>query len=63
MLSGEGMLTIDGEDHPVSAGSAAHIPSNSEHAMRNTGDGPLGVVYAFAVGSFDEIEYRFTARQ
>jgi mannose-6-phosphate isomerase-like protein (cupin superfamily) len=61
VLSGEGVLTIDGEDHPVSAGSAAHIPGNSEHALRNTGDGPLRVFYAFAVGSFDQIEYRFTA--
>ena len=32
--------------------------------MRNTGDGPLRVFYAFAVGSFDEIlEDRFTAQE
>jgi mannose-6-phosphate isomerase-like protein (cupin superfamily) len=63
VLSGEGVVTIDGEDHAVSTGSAAHIPSNSEHAVRNTGNGPLRVFYAFAVGSFDEIEYRFTAEE
>jgi quercetin dioxygenase-like cupin family protein len=63
VLRGEGVLTIDGEDHPVSAGSAAHIPGNSEHAVRNTGDGPLRVFYAFAVGSFDQIDYHFTAQE
>jgi mannose-6-phosphate isomerase-like protein (cupin superfamily) len=63
VLSGEGVLTIDGEEHPICAGTAAHIPGDSEHAVRNTGNGPLRVFYAFAVGSFDEIEYRFTAEE
>jgi quercetin dioxygenase-like cupin family protein len=63
VLSGEGVLTIDGEDHPVSAGSAVHIPGNAEHAIRNTGDRPLRMFYAFAVGSFDQIEYHFTAQE
>jgi len=50
VFTGEGVVTSDDEDHPVSAGSAAHIPSNSEHAIRNTGNGPLRLFYAFAVG-------------
>jgi len=62
VLGGEGTLTIDGEDHAVTAGTAAYIPGNSEHGIRNTGDGPLRFFYVFAVGSFAEIEYRFTAQ-
>lgn len=63
VLNGEGTLTIDGEDHALRTGTAAYIPGNSEHGIRNTGDGTLRFFYAFAVGSFEEVEYRFTARQ
>ena len=63
MLSGEGMLSVDGRDHTVRAGTAAYIPGNSEHAIRNTGKDQLRFFYVFAVGSFEEIEYFFTAEQ
>ena len=63
VLTGEGVVTIDGEDHAVSAGSAVHIPGNSEHAIRDTGNGPLRLFYAFAVGSLDQIEYHFTGEE
>ena len=61
VLEGTGIVTIDGEEHPVSADTAVFIPGNSEHGIRNSGAVPLRFLYAFAVGSFDEIEYRFTA--
>ena len=63
VLSGEGTLTVDGVDHLVSAGTAVYIPSNSEHGIRNDGERPLRFFYAFAVASFEEIEYRFAAEQ
>jgi quercetin dioxygenase-like cupin family protein len=63
VLSGEGTLSIDGQDHPVRAGTAAYIPGNSEHAIHNTGHDQLRFFYVFAVGSFEEIEYSFTAEQ
>ena len=63
VFSGEGKLTIDGEEHALSAGTAARIPGNSEHAIRNTGNGPLRLFWAFAVGSLDQIEYHFTEQQ
>ena len=63
VLSGEGVLSVDGRDHPVRAGTAAHIPSNSEHAIRNMGRDQLRFFYVFAVGAFEDIEYLFTAEQ
>ena len=61
VLEGEGTLTVDGADHAVRAGTAAYIPGGSEHAIRNTGATRLRFFYAFAVGSFDQVEYRFSA--
>jgi quercetin dioxygenase-like cupin family protein len=63
VLDGEGILTVDGEEHEVAAGTAAYIPGNTEHGVRNTGGKTLRFFYAFAVGSFDQVEYRFTAEQ
>jgi len=61
VLQGEGILAVGGEEHAVNAGTAVYIPGNSEHGIRNTGSGHLRFFYAFAVGSFDRIEYRFSA--
>jgi mannose-6-phosphate isomerase-like protein (cupin superfamily) len=61
VIHGHGTLVVEGEQHAVSAGSTVFIPGNAEHGIRNTGDGPLRFFYAFAVGSFADIEYRFTA--
>ena len=63
VLSGEGTLTIEGEHYALGAGTAAYIPSNSQHGVRNTGAGHLRFFYAFGVGSFDQIEYRFAAEE
>ena len=60
VLQGEGTLTIDGTEYAVGSGTAAYVPGNSEHGIRNTGEGSLRFIYVFAVGSFDQIEYRFT---
>lgn len=61
VTAGEGILTVDGEEHVIRAGTTAYVPGNSEHGVRNTGDGPLRVFYTFAIGSFDQVEYRFSA--
>ena len=58
---GKGSLVIEAEQLAVSAGSTVFIPGSAEHGIRNTGDEPLRFFYAFAVGSFADIEYRFTA--
>jgi len=48
-------------EHAVASGSAVFIPGDAEHGVRNTGDGPLRVVYAFATDSVDDVVYRFSA--
>lgn len=63
VLEGEGAVAIDGEEYAVVAGSAAYIPGNSEHGIRNVGGAPLRFFYTFAFAAFDQIEYRFTAEQ
>jgi mannose-6-phosphate isomerase-like protein (cupin superfamily) len=60
VLSGDGVVVVDGEEHAVAAGTAVSIPGDSEHGIRNSGPAPLRFFYVFAVGSFEEVEYRFT---
>ena len=61
LLAGEGIVTIDGVEYPVTAGTAVFIPGNAVHGIRNTGATLLRFFYAFAVNSFDEVEYIFDA--
>jgi mannose-6-phosphate isomerase-like protein (cupin superfamily) len=60
IVEGEGILTLEGVEHPVSAGTAVHIPGDAEHGIRNSSPTPLRFFYAFAVDSFDEVTYRFS---
>ncbi|MBN2049908.1 MAG: cupin domain-containing protein [Spirochaetales bacterium] len=41
IISGEGILHIDGEDTPVRFGSYAFVPPGSNHQFRNTGSGDM----------------------
>jgi mannose-6-phosphate isomerase-like protein (cupin superfamily) len=59
VLAGEGVVVIDGVEHPVRAGSAVFIPGGAWHAAHNTGSTPLRVLYTFAVDSFSEVVYEF----
>jgi mannose-6-phosphate isomerase-like protein (cupin superfamily) len=59
VLSGSGVVTIDGTEHPVLPGTALYIPGDCEHGVRNTGTGVLRILYVFAVDSFGEIRYEF----
>ena len=60
VVEGRGVVEVDGAEHPVAAGSWVFIPGNAEHGARNTGDGPLRVVYTFATDSIDDVVYRFS---
>ena len=60
VLEGNGIVTLDGVEHPVAAGTAVFIPGDCEHGISNAGAAPLRFLYAFAVDSFAEVEYRFS---
>ena len=60
VVEGSGVVVLDGVEHPVAGGSAVFIPGDAEHGIRNTGDGPLRFVYAFATDSIDDVAYRFS---
>ena len=60
VLDGEGMVTLDGTEHPVRAGSSVFVPGDLEHGIRNVAGVPLRVFYVFAVDSFTDVEYRFS---
>ncbi len=59
ILSGHGILTIEGEDRPLSPGTCAFIPGGAWHAARGVGAEPLRLLYVFAADSFDQVVYEF----
>ena len=59
VLSGRGVLTIDGVDHPLTAGSTAFIPGRAWHAARGVGAEPLRLLYVFPTDSFTDVVYEF----
>jgi mannose-6-phosphate isomerase-like protein (cupin superfamily) len=60
VLEGAGVVTLNGEDVPVKAGSAVFIPGMAEHGVRQSGTGLLRFFYGFPVDSFDSVEYLFS---
>ncbi len=60
VLEGEGVVTVDGTEHPVRAGTLVHIPGDAEHGVRNTGTDRLRFFYTLAAPAFDEVEYHFS---
>jgi mannose-6-phosphate isomerase-like protein (cupin superfamily) len=60
IVEGEGILTLAGVERPAAAGTAADIPGDVEHGIRNDSPTPLRFFYAFAVDSFDHVTYRFS---
>ena len=59
ILSGRGILTVEGEERPLSPGTCAFIPGGAWHAARGIGAEPLRLLYVFAADSFDQIVYEF----
>jgi mannose-6-phosphate isomerase-like protein (cupin superfamily) len=61
VFAGEGVMSLEGREIPVKAGSAVFIPGMAEHGIRQRGNGILRLFYAFPVDSFDGVEYLFSA--
>jgi mannose-6-phosphate isomerase-like protein (cupin superfamily) len=61
VFAGAGVVSLEGREIPVSAGSAVFIPGMAEHGIRQTGNEVLRLFYAFPVDSFDSVEYLFSA--
>ena len=61
VVAGAGLMSLEGREIAVKAGSAVFIPGMAEHGIRQTGSGILRLFYAFPVDSFDGVEYLFSA--
>ncbi len=59
-LEGDGIVTIDGTDHPITPGIAIYVPGNAEHGTV-AGEQGLKFAYGFPNSRFEDIEYNFTA--
>ena len=60
VLSGQGVLEIEGQQTAIHQGVAVFIPGNAEHALFATGDQPLRLLYGFATDTFDDVEYVYS---
>jgi quercetin dioxygenase-like cupin family protein len=58
VLTGQGELRLDEESVPYRAGSALFIPAGVWHAVANTGDEPVTMVFAFAHPDYPPTERR-----
>ena len=61
VFAGAGLMSLEGREIPVKAGSAVFIPGMAEHGIRQTGNEILRLFYVFPVDSFDGVEYLFSA--
>ena len=59
VLSGEGVVHLDGVEHPLRAGTSVFIPGDTWHGARNTGRETLRLLYVFAADSFGDVQYVF----
>jgi mannose-6-phosphate isomerase len=54
VVAGEGIVTLDGVEHPVGAGSAIDVPLGAAHRMASTGVDPLVFIEVQRGESFSE---------
>ena len=59
VVSGSGVVTIDGRDAEARPGMAIFIPGDAEHAVRNAGEDALRIFYVFPTDRFSDVVYRF----
>ena len=59
ILSGRGIISIAGAEHPLEAGSVAFIPGGVLHGAWGVGREPLKLLYVFATDAFPDVVYEF----
>ena len=47
VLDGEGVMHVDGSEHPLTAGSSIQLPARTVHCLENTGDAVMRIVAVF----------------
>ena len=62
VISGVGIVTINGAQHPVGPGSVVFIPADAEHGVCNNGDEDLTWLFVFAAEALKDIVYQFSER-
>ena len=62
MLAGQGVFTLDGEEHRIGPGAVMHIPRGAVHAYRHEGEGTTQVVSIFTP-AFDGEDRVFEAER
>lgn len=60
VLAGEGLVYLDGEEHPVRPGSFVFIPSGCIHGIGNTGERELEFFYVYAANSATDERTRYS---
>ncbi|KAL6233854.1 RmlC-like cupin domain-containing protein [Aspergillus navahoensis] len=63
ITSGRGIVSIEGTEHEVSAGSVLFIPENAEHGVVNRGGEALEWFYVFPTAGFADVVYRFSGAE
>lgn len=59
VVEGSGILTVNGEETPVGAGTAIYIPGDAQHGLRNDTGAQLRLFYVFPIDCFSDVIYRF----
>ncbi|KAK3647849.1 hypothetical protein LTR56_007823 [Elasticomyces elasticus] len=61
IVSGSGLVSINGKAHAVEKGAVIYIPSDAEHGIRCTSEEEhLQWIYCFAANDFGDVKYRFS---
>jgi mannose-6-phosphate isomerase-like protein (cupin superfamily) len=56
---GTGALTVNGIATTITTGTAAFIPGDAEHSLRNDSPAVLKIFYVFPTDCFADVVYRF----
>lgn len=48
ILQGSGIMTVDGESQPITAGELVYMESGKSHGLRNTGDTDMHMMFVYA---------------